>query len=357
MHVPRRQSLVVQLSEILVQEVRRGRWGEWLPEERELARQFQVSRFTVRCSLSALREQGFLETIHGMGTRVIKSSKAGLRSNVNTSVGVLLPKTLERFRHFVTLIVDDLRTLLFDRGHYLMIHAHPQVEARRPFEFLKKLVDQQRHACWLLVACGPETRHWFGKNRIPTVVSGSCEASLGIPFVCLDNHALGRHAGLTLLQHGHRQIGALLTHSNPGLHSGLHDVLGMQSDRGVNLTSFDVNDSVENVSRAVDRLMGMNRRPTALFVAESNYYLTVVSRLMQLGFKVPDDVSLLCRDDEPYLASLLPEPARYSKNPHLYAKLLLNHVLKLVEGEPVANPGTYMMPEFVTGASLGRLAD
>jgi hypothetical protein len=61
-----------------------------------------------------------------------------------------------------------------------------------------------------LMACGLETQRWFSSHGIPAVVSGTCDASLGVPFVCLDNHALGRHAAVTLLQHGHRQIAALL---------------------------------------------------------------------------------------------------------------------------------------------------
>lgn len=354
--LPLRQSLVTQLSDILGSEIRNGRWGEWLPEERELAKIYQVSRYTLRKTLDRLREEGVLETRHGLGTRVIAKLARGERKPpVNASIGVLIPRALDRFRHFTTLVVDDLRTLLFDHGHQVLIHEHSQVESRRPFEFLKKLVEQQRHACWLLVACGPETQRWFSANRIPAVVSGSCNAALGLPFVCLDNHALGRHAGLTLLQYGHRQVGALLTHTNPSLRSGLNDIFGARSDDDTTLTAVEVDDTVTAVVRTVDRLMALPRRPTALFIAESNIYLTVFARLAQLNLRGSAEVSLLCRDDEPYLASLVPAPARYSKNPHAYARLLVAHILKLAGREEIPHRGTYVMPEFVAGGSLRRI--
>jgi len=355
LNLPQRRSLAIQVSELLAENLRSGRWGEWLPEERELARLFQVSRFTLRRSLDVLREEGLLETRHGIGTRIKVGPVRGRRSRANSSVGVLLPRALEEFRYFPTLVVDDLKTLLFDRGLQLMIHVHPQVQARSPSQLLEKLVKQQRHSCWLLMACGPDTQQWFSRHHIPAVVSGTCDAGLGLPFVCLDNHALGRHAALTLIQHGHRQIGALLTHSNPALRSGLEAVFAPQSGEGRMMTVCEVEETAATVARAVDRLLALQRRPTALFIAESSLYLAAFSRLAQRGLRVPDDISLLCRDDEPYLASLLPSPVRYSKSPHAYAKLLVAHIARMLDREPVAQHGTYVMPEFLPGGSLRRL--
>lgn len=346
--------MVGQVSEILSEEVRTGRWREWLPEERELAKAYQVSRFTLRRALEVLRREGVIETLHGRGTRATRAPRRQRPAN-NTTIGLLLPQELDHFRYFATLVVDDLRTLLFERGHGLIVHAHPQVATRRPFELLKKLTQTQRHCCWLLIGCGPQTLGWFAENRVPAVVSGTCDPSVGLPFVCLDNYALGRHAGLTLRQHGHRRIGALLTPSNPELRRGLANVLEPDSGRGGNTTISEVGDEPASVVRAVDRMLKSADRPTALFVAESMMYLTVFSRLTQLGVRVPEEISLLCRDDEPYLASMLPAPARYSKNPHTYAKLLLTPMLHLAENDALSKPGTYLTPEFVAGASLRRI--
>jgi DNA-binding LacI/PurR family transcriptional regulator len=353
--LPQRRSLVAQVSELIANEVRAGRWGEWLPEERELARHFQVSRFTLRRSLAALRVAGVIETEHGVGSRICAPGAMRVSGKVNASVGVLCPRALEGFRYFVITAVDDLKSLLFERKLSLSVHEHPQVGSRQPAGLLEKLVAQQRHACWLLVACGHETQQWFSRRQVPAVVSGTCDPSLGLPFVCLDNYALGRHAGLSLLQHGHRRIGALLTRSNPALRSGLNDVLSSRTDDEVVMMVQEVEEAVGSAARGVDRLFAPPRPPTAVFAAESSIYLTAFSRLTQLGRKVPGDVSMLCRDDEPYLAAMLPSPARYSKSPHIYAKHLLAHMQKLIDHEPLAHPGTYVMPEFLPGDSLRRL--
>lgn len=354
--LPQRQTLVVQLSDIIQENIRAGRWTEWLPEERELARLLHVGRSTLRAALAALRKQGILETHHGLGTRVARKLAAHSSLPRNKSVGILMPRTLDRYKHFVALVVDDLHVLLFDNGYSLAVHAHPQVEAQRPFGFLRKLVDQHRYACWLLIGCGPATRRWFSENSIPTVVSGTCEESLNLPFVCLANFALGRHAALKLLRQGHRQIGALLTRSNSGLRDGLLDVLDREKAAGATFQAFETDDTVESIAMAVDRMMQAKHPPTAIFVAESNFYLTLSARLAQRSLRVPNDVSLLCRDDEPYLSSLLPAPARYSKNPHAYAKKLAAHILPVSRGEPIQRLVTRIMPEFVPGNSLGSVA-
>jgi len=352
--LPRRNSLVVQLTGILRDALRARRWSEWLPEERQLARMYQVSRSTVRAALAQLRDDGWIETKHGLGTCVRRSKAHGAVRAHDSSVGVLIPRALDRFRYFTTLFVDDLRTLLFDRDYHLVVHEHPQVEDHAPAKFLSRLAQQHDHAAWLLVGCSLQTQRWFGVNRVPAVVSGTCDPALGLPFVCLDNHALGRHAGLNLLRNGHRRVGALLTHSNPALRTGLEEAFA--SVEGVLLQVLEIEDNAPSVARAVDRLLAAAQPPSAFFIAESSNYLSTLSRLQQRGLRVPQDVSLLCRDDEPYLASLLPTPARYSKNPHEYARRLMAHLLRITAGESAAHLETYIMPEFVAGGSLRRLA-
>lgn len=71
--VPTRKS--ERLARELVQQVRAGRWtaGSRLPSERELARQFKVSRTAVREALKALQLAGEIETRPGEGSFVTGS--------------------------------------------------------------------------------------------------------------------------------------------------------------------------------------------------------------------------------------------------------------------------------------------
>jgi GntR family transcriptional regulator len=63
------QPLYLQIAGSLADQIQRGELssGDWLPSERELAKELSVSRLTVRQALSTLREQGLITPQHGKG--------------------------------------------------------------------------------------------------------------------------------------------------------------------------------------------------------------------------------------------------------------------------------------------------
>src|SRR4051812_10042957 len=68
-----------QIAERLAADIRSGLLapGERLPSERELARQLEVSRASVREAIGALQVQGVVETRPGAGTFVAAESRPG----------------------------------------------------------------------------------------------------------------------------------------------------------------------------------------------------------------------------------------------------------------------------------------
>ena len=66
--------LYFQLQEILRDKIQNGVWkpGEHLPSEEELCAEYNVSRVTVRNSLSRLSAEGLIERAAGKGTIVAK---------------------------------------------------------------------------------------------------------------------------------------------------------------------------------------------------------------------------------------------------------------------------------------------
>lgn len=70
---PRGSQLVyVALAEHIVARVQAGDLhpGARLPSERDLAAEYGVAYMTVRRAMARLREQGWVETVHGKGTFV-----------------------------------------------------------------------------------------------------------------------------------------------------------------------------------------------------------------------------------------------------------------------------------------------
>ncbi len=48
--------------------------GDFLPSENDLKEHYQVSRDTIRKSLKLLQEEGFIETVQGMGSQICRET-------------------------------------------------------------------------------------------------------------------------------------------------------------------------------------------------------------------------------------------------------------------------------------------
>ena len=66
------------LLHFLKEQIQRGNYGigEYLPSENELCIQFNITRTTARKALEELQKEGFIEKIHGKGSRVAERRKS-----------------------------------------------------------------------------------------------------------------------------------------------------------------------------------------------------------------------------------------------------------------------------------------
>jgi len=355
-NLPQRNSLVSQTTAFLRQEINRGGWREWLPSERTLCESLQVSRNTLRAALEQLKREDLIDSRHGAGNHINARQKpkgGGLRSH---DVAFLTPDPLERLRPTQTLWIDDMRAMLSERGCRLHVFHGRQYFRANPGPALKKLVMQHAHGCWVLMLSNEKTQHWFEQNGIPCVVAGSAYTGIDLPFRDLDHKAICRHAAGVMLGAGHRKVALLIQKSRRAgdIESEAGFIAGVRgsphADAEVVVGNHEP--TVAGICNTLRRLMEQKPPPTALLVANPHHYVTVVTRLTQMGLRVPRDVSVLSRDDEPFLSYVLPAPARYVTKPHTLAKTLLRPVLERLEGGVVTHRTIRIMPDFIRGESL-----
>lgn len=357
--LPQRQSLVAQTAGFLQAQIERGEWREWLPSERALCELLQVSRNTLRAALGQLQKQGVVRPVHGSGNRIVATRAAGAERRVSQDVALLTPEPIERLRPMQSLWIDDMRALLSERGMRLRIFHGPQFYAGNPGPALQKLVTRNPHGCWILMLASEPLQRWFSKNEVPCVVAGSTFAGLELPFRDLDHRAACRHAAGVLLGLGHRRL-AMLMVKNPRAgdlesEAGFVEAVKQSGHAGVDVRVIHHDETVAGVALAVRRLLKLTPRPTGVMVVNPYHYLAVTSRLAEGGVRVPQEMSILSRDDDPFLAYVSPVPARYAVNPHVMAKALLRPVLERIEGSAVSQPAGRIMPEFVRGESVAAV--
>ncbi len=350
-------SLPAQVSDALREKIRSNIWNEWLPSERTLAETLQVSRKTLRKALAQLQREGTIETVPGLGNRIADAKSGAGRPAVEPVVVLLTPDPIEHMRPYTSLWVSRLKSLLIENNFRLRTIDGRKFFTKRPAAVLKKLIARQSTACWLLANSTEATQRWFSDQRLPCVVAGSCHPSVDLPQVDLDHYALCRHAAGVMLGAGHRCVALLNERSGRAgdLESEAGFIAGVRESPHGNAVPLVMHHehSSQSLSRALERLLAMPHMPTAILVSNGASYLTVISALAQRKLRVPQDVSVISRDDEPFLRFLVPPPAYYATNPHVFATRLLKSVMQSLAGEAVTPRNTRMLPTFTKGGSLG----
>jgi DNA-binding LacI/PurR family transcriptional regulator len=352
----KRQTVTAQITETLRQEILRGAWKEWLPSERLLGEQLQVSRTTIRVALSRLKQEGVVRPIHGQGNRLQPNAASRRGDAHNRAIAILALDPLERMRPSQTLWIDEMRAMLAERGLALHIFHGRSIFTARPGRALVRLVARHPHLAWVLVNCPAPVQQWFATAGLPCLVAGTPSPGVELPFVDLDHAALCRHAAGRMLAAGHRRLALVLRQSELG--GDIESVRGFRAGMGDpagssgSIVVLYHRNTADHVDELIRRTMSRPDRPTALLVAHPQYYLTVTSRLSQMGLRVPDDVSVLCRDDDHFLSFLRPEPARYHAPPATLARHRLRAVMDLVENSGLGRIRKRIMPEFIPGGTL-----
>lgn len=351
------RSLPTQVTQLLRDEINRGTWCEWLPSERVLSETLQVSRKTIRKALAQLQRDRVVEVTHGLGNRVIMPARKNASGEgAAADLALLTPEPLEHLRPYTALWINHLKTYLMEQGMRLHLSSGRKYFTRNPGAALDRLVRSQPAGCWLLAQSTLPVQRWFKARGVPCLISGSSHPEANLPDVDLDHAAVNRHAVGAMLAAGHRRIAFLTERSaragdlasetafSEAVHSSPHP--GAEA-----LIAHHDADTVQ-VSQVLQRLLRQNHPPTAILASNSAVYLTTLCVLAQLGLRVPRDISLVSRGDDPFFTLMVPQPTRYACSPAVFARKLVKPLLQLLRGETVSPQHTRIMPTYSRGETL-----
>jgi DNA-binding LacI/PurR family transcriptional regulator len=356
----RYSKLSQQVAKALEEDIRRGIWREVLPGERHLAEAMQVSRRTVRAAVGILRQRKILHTAHGAGTKILRRPGKNKVAGKLRGIGLLLPEPLTHLRSQTMVFIDSLRTLLYVNGFRLDTHIGQCYFTAHPAAALEKLTSQFLYDGWVLAFANRANQEWFHARGIPTVLSGTADEQVPLPFVDMDMFATCHHAASYLLRKGHRRIALFLgNYEKPGdqkseagflegaRHFGRTDVVAQIFKHSGDPTS---------IHRLVGHILRIPKMPTAWFICNPHHYIAVASVLADCGVSVPRRISLLSRDDDPCLHFLSIVPSRYVCRPETRAQVLFSTLMRAIRREPAkAEDQQLLMPEFIEGASVADL--
>lgn len=355
--IPQRISLTAQTANVLRDQLLAGVWPAVLPGEHELCGRLHVSRVTLRAALAQLQREGLIKASQGRRREVANVSPPR-PAPASTVVALLTPVPLEAMQRFALYWIDDLREHLAEAGYHLEIQENRTCFVPRPAAALAALAERVRPAGWVLYHSTARMQQWFSERALPCVISGSRHPGVQLPAVDLDYRAACRHAVGLMLAKGHRRL-AFLNHDS-GLAGDRESEDGFleaaRAGKSVEARLLRHNGSLGGICREVDSMLAQKPRATALLVSKPQHLLTVLGHLARRGLRVPEELSLVSRDDESFLQHVLPTIARYSASPAMMARKVSRLVLEMVRGGTVRPRDHRLMPEFTSGESLAAQA-
>lgn len=353
--LPQITSLVAQTTLVIRDEIDAGRWTGWLPGEHDLSAQLHVSRRTVRAALAQLSHEGIIKCAHGRRRQIVGKLDSAKKVSSNRVV-LLIPAPLEMMNPLVVYLADRLRQSLTEHGYAMETHSgRLPYRARAPqrLEAMAKTLDP---AGWVLLNSTPQMQRWFEARQFSCVVIGSLHEGIALPAVDVDYRAICHHAVNQFVTRGHRHIALL----NPRPEAagdvktveGFHNAVAKANLANLHATVVQHDCDLNSICARVDALLARSDPPTAFLVSRARHILTVMGHLLKNGVRIPEDVALISRDDEAFLADMVPTIARYSISPNVFANKVSRVILHSLQGSQRI-VDQRIMPKFIRGATLG----
>lgn len=352
----RASSLTVQAVQWLRKALADRIWTGILPGERELCDCIGVSRPTLRLALEQIEKDGLVEVTHGKRRRIIAHPSVAIRTGpAKRIIGMLLAEPGYVRLPFQSGIFETMRDRLEKLGLLVETHVSAPCFSGRPDRALEKLTSLHRVDAWLLVHSPPSTQNWFARNHVPCVVAGSCEPSTLLPSVDIDHGAACHHAVGVLARAGRKNI-ALLTpkRAQPGdIESEMEFQSAVKAHRGA-IASRVIRheESVPGVMRSLDALLSRESSTDAIIVARPSYALAALTYLQKSGCRIPKDMALIARSDDPMLDFATPRISCYRAEAAVYGRQLADGLAEVVASGFGSHRRARQLPVFMPGETV-----
>ncbi|MFC5647592.1 GntR family transcriptional regulator [Paenibacillus solisilvae] len=331
----KRVPLYKQIEQYLLDQIRLNNWqpNHKLPSETELAEKFNVSRLTIKKAMQNLMEEGLLYRIQGKGT-FLSSNLSGepiaysmdYSDSDKQSVAFITPlaKTI-RSLHLINGIEEELSK----RGYHMIFcktFNSKQLEKQMIQEVIRKGVSG-------IIIYPVEGETYNEKileltiNQFPLVIVDRYLQGLDTNYVCADNVQGAYDATNHLIERGHTKIGIISTHSQgtssikdrlTGYEKALaeHNIPIEHRLRILHFHVDQVNQIIYNgiiseyIKEELRLFLRQNPDMTAVFAVNSAIGLSVMETAIEIGLRIPEDLSVIFFDDYEY--------SGYSKIPPTY---------------------------------------
>lgn len=236
---------------------------------------------------------------------VARSLRLGRTSSIGLVVGDIS-------NPFFTSLAKAVESRASEAG-YLVIVANTDEQQDRELKLLK-LLREQRVAGIILAPAGQGVEYFSALSLLrnsPAVLIDRHLPDAGFESVIVDNVAAAKMATDYLVRLNHRRIAIVLGKQHLWTTEqrlqGFHESLAAAGISPDPVLEISANSRIESAYDAVQHLLNLPNRPTAIFAANNLMMLGAIEAIMDMGFRCPEDISLAGIDDFPWISAIRPQ--------------------------------------------------
>jgi len=331
-----------------------GRLRGEMPGVLKLEEELGVNRNTLEAALRILEQEGWLAPQGAGKPRRIVAAKGRARAGLVRRIGMLVGDAADRRLDYILQVEHELRA----DGHTL-VHA-PQAMAQLGMD-VKRIARTARKMevdGWIVLGGSREILEWFVARRMAVFAVFGRWRRLRVAAAAPDKPPVYAEVVRHLAALGHSRI-VLLTRRLrrlpvPGAaEQAFLDALG---ETGMEPGLFHLPDWEETVEGFHARLESLFQvtPPTALLVDEVSFFFATQQFLGRRGLRAPEDVSLVCTDDDPHFEWCLPSVAHIRWDSRPVVRRIVRWVDNLSHGRDDVRQTT-TPAEFVAGGTVGEV--
>lgn len=170
---------------------------------------------------------------------------------------------------------------------------------------------------------------------IPVILVNRFIRALDMDVVCIDNYRGGYMAARHLIENGHREIAYLSGSRLSTAHQDrLHGFTDAIMDAGLSLSPDHVfyGDNSRNSGKDfINHFFSRKNNFTAVFASNNPMAIGSLTKLQELGYHVPDDVSIICFDDTQLVKDGKIKLSTVSYDPYLMGAAAVDSLLSRID--------------------------
>lgn len=328
---------------------------------KEIAKEANVSPATVSRVLrnpelvTEAKRNRVLEVVKRTGYTP-NSLGVSLRMSKTYNLVAIIPDAISVFNYPV---IRAIESIALENGYSLLLGDTQEKEAReRSFANMVR----SRQADGILLFCSrlpfdldPERSV---AEQLPPLVN-ACELAEidGIPSVNIDNAAAAEEGVDYLISLGHKRIGLIA--GNMTTPSSLQRFDGYKRALATAGIEFDEqllqigNYALADAAEATRKLANLTNRPTAIFAFSDEMAMSCMSTLHKMGFKIPQDFSVLGFDNIRYAEYCSPSLTTVAQPMTEIGVACMELLLPQLNGEPMQAVKRVLPHQLIVRESTG----